>query len=301
VVVGENDTVVVRVCGEMLEPADTTVLSNAVTDYAMAEDIFLDWIAPMKEQDVEKAEDGYIYNLTDDNGNPQGSVEFRKADGSEGILAKMTVGEGAALKAISEIRFIAKDAWPENAVHNKLYKKGELYGFVVPEFEYKTVKLNNGKKEDRLVISSHRNREFYCLQGNDNGKEALLVYLSPDVNEITAHFEPKDYAHSNVYKHFASLYHAQKVLDFYNSNHDEWEQMIEFMEARGHKWDWHYGTYTVGNAVFLLNSYNKEGKTMKCLDLDEKIGRVCDVVLHSFWSFEYRYMFVRTEYPYSGK
>ena len=321
VVVGENDTIARRVYGEMLDPSDTTILSVAVADYAMAETVFLNWVAPMKEQNLEKVEDGYIYSLTDASGNSQGSVEFRQADSSEGILAKMTVDEGTALKAVSEVRFISKDAWPENAAQAKLYKKGEIYRISAPFIKSKKVPTKSSINEDyssqatrgkfgpglsvpdsKIVLTvTYQVLEFYCIQGNDNGQEAILIYLSPDVDDTYAHAVPKVYVDNNATKYFAAVPEAQKVLDYYTNNYDEWCQMIQTMEARGHRWDWHYGISTTGNAEFLLNGYDAANGTVKCLDLDEKVGKICDVSLNSFWRFRYRHILVRTAPAYMGE
>ena len=309
VVVGENDTVVRRIYGEMLDPSDTTILSVAVADYAMAETVFLNWVAPMKEQNLEKVEDGYIYDLTDASGNSQGRVEFRQADASEGILAKMTVGEGTALKAVSEVRFINKNVWPENAAQSKLYKKGEIYTKSAPLIKHKKVAVGNitsnpilNKPASQIVLTvTYQLLDFYCIQGNDNGQEAILVYLSPDVDDMYAHAVPKEYVENNATKYFASVPEAQKVLDYYTNNYDEWCQMIQIMEARGSRWDWHYGFNTTGNSEFLLNSYDAANSTIKCLDLDETVGKICDVSLSSFWRFKYRHMLVRTVPAYTGE
>ena len=310
VVIDENDTVARRIYGEMLDPSDTTILSVAAIDYTMAEAIFLSWVAPMKEQNLEKVEDGYIYNLTDANGNSQGRVEFKKADGNDGLLAKMTVDAGTALKAISEVRFINKDVWPENAAQTKLYKKGEIYRISAPYIKFKKVPTKNyiasnpglNKPASQIVLTvTYQVMEFYCIQGNDNGQEAILVYLSPDVDDMYAHGIPKDYVENNATKYFASVPEAQKVLDYYTNNYDEWCQMIQIMEARGSRWDWHYGFDTTGNSEFLLNSYDAANSTIKCLDLDEKIGKICDVSLSSFWKFRYRHMLVRTVPAYTGE
>ena len=318
VAVDQDGSVIRRIYGEMLDPSDTTILSISVEDYAMAERIFLDWVAPMKEQYLEKVEGGYIYNLTDAYSNSQGRVEFQSADGSEGILAKMNVASGTALKAVSEVRFISKDAWPENASKNQLYKAGEIYKILSPVFRKVAIKSysraanyndNDETPKTRVFkpmpeakvmqISSFVEVDYYCIQGNDNGEEAILVYLSPDVNDGDAHGRPIEYTRYGAYNYFATVPEAQKVLDYYTKNYEHWGLIIDYMEGLGHKWDWHFGGDTTGNSEFLLNSYDDENGTIKCLDLDSKVGKICDVSINEIWGFRYRYIFVRTAPPYT--
>ena len=311
VVIDENGNIVRRVYGEMLEPSDTTILSIAAADLDAAETIFLNWVAPMKENDLERVENGYIYNLTDANGNPQGSVEFKSGDGSNGILARMTVGAGTDLKYVSEIHFIDKDAWPENAGQTPLYEKGGIYTLYAPSIKCEKT-LRNYSQETRgkwgpghTVKTQYEMRvtykylDFYCIQGNGNGQEAILVYLSPDVDKSETHGYVVEYIRSNAQIHLATVPEAQKVLDHYTANYEDWVQMIACMEERGHEWDWHYGIFTTGNAEFLLNGYDRNAKKMKCLDLDNKDGKICDVSENS--CFRYRFLLVRTMPAYVGE
>ena len=300
VVIGENGEVARRIYGEMLDPSDTTILSISVEDYAMAERIFLDWVAPMKEQNVETVEGGYIYKLTDSYSNSQGSVEFKQIDGSEGILAKMSVTASTALKAVSEVRFISKDAWPENASQTQLYKAGEVYTIKDAPFLNKLVKSTEAGKSDYELPYMRvfpKDLEFYCIQGNDKGNEAILVWLSPDSETTYDHGCPDEYVEKEAYKHLATLPEAQKVLKYYIFNYESWENMIDYMKGRGQDWDWHFGRLATGNEEFLLNSYDAANKTIKCLDLDSKKGKICNVSINSW--FKYRYMLVRIVPPYT--
>ena len=59
------------------------------------------------EKTVDKVNGGYDYKLTDYDGTPQGSVAFRNADGSQGVLATVTVGPNTDLKCFTEINFVS--------------------------------------------------------------------------------------------------------------------------------------------------------------------------------------------------
>ena len=299
VVLDENGKPARRVYGEMLDPSDTTILSVCVSDLKMAEDIFLSWVAPEKE--VSHVTGGYDYNLTDRDDNPQGSVSFRHADGRDGILAKVTVGRNTDLKCFSEINFVSEQAWPDNS-DNKKYETGKTY-----VIRAQALKIDNCPEQPDPELYMHivcmmpytADLTFFCIQGNTDGKEAILVYLSPDLNDRLVHDQPWSYVYWNAHKHCASLPEAEKVLKYYTENYESWEAMIDYMESLGHAWDWHLGWSTTGNEEFILNSYDEKAETIKVLDLDSKEGKIEDVGLGSW--FNYRYIFVRTFPPYIGE
>jgi hypothetical protein len=144
-----------------------------------------------------------------------------------------------------------------------------------------------------------------CIQGNGNGQEAILVWLCPDEDDVynfgrietTRHPEVKHYVEQAVYKKLPSVVEAQKVLNFYNANNETWNGFLKEMDFRGYKWSattgiWNYATC---NAEFILNSYNASTKKIKCLDLDDPVGKICDVASDSYNN--YRYMHIRVFPP----
>lgn len=296
VVLDENGKPERRVYGEMLDPSDTTILSVCVSDLKMAEEIFLSWVAP--EKDVNKVNDGYDYNLTDYDDTPQGSVSFRNADGNQGVLATVTVDADTDLKCFTEINFVSAQAWPENSSNQK-YESGKTYVIRANRLQRQQHPIQSDDPDDpyTCMFPLPRDLTFFCIQGNTGGKEAILVHLSPDVNDSHAHGRPKDYIDYNAYKQCASLPEAEKVLKYYTENYEYWEAMIDYMEdVKGEKWDWHFGPSTTGNEEFILNSYNEKDGTIKVLDLDSKTGKIIDVDVQS--CFTYRYIYVRIFPPY---
>ena len=299
VVLDENGKPERRVYGVKLDPSDTTVLSVRVSDLEMAKNIFLSWVAPEKE--AIPVNDGYDYNLTDRDGRPQGSVSFSKADGKDGILATVTVGENTDLKCFTQINFVSDQAWPDNS-DNVKYETGKTY-----VIRAQALKIDNCPEQPDPELYMHivcmmpytADLTFFCIQGNTDGKEAILVYLSPDLNDRLVHDQPWSYVYWNAHKHCASLPEAEKVLKYYTENYESWEAMIDYMESLGHVWDWHLGFDTTGNEEFILNSYDEKAGTIKVLDLDSKDGKIEDVSLGSW--FDYRYIFVRTFPPYIGE
>ena len=76
---------------------------------------------------------------------------------------------------------------------------------------------------------------FYCLQDNANGKEGILVYLSPDEDNYYSHPMMKWYK-IDALSYLSSEEEAQKVVDKINQNVAFWDTMLSDMKANGHDW-----------------------------------------------------------------
>ena len=288
-VVDENGEVIRRIYGTPLDASQPTVLSVAVNDLAMAEETFLGWVAPGKE--ATKVDGGYDYALTDAEGQAQGSVSFRAVAGEAGVLARMTVAKGTDLKQVSEVNFVDAETWPENAAVQR-YVSGKTYKF--KDEVYRWTSQRNGNIN---LTTYKRELEFFCIQGNGDGKEAILVWLSPDVvQDLYVWDNPQCpvYYKTEVYKKLPTVAEAKKVLDFYNANNETWKGMLEEMDYRGYQWS-PYPNFLALTATrcseFMLNSCDEKNRKIKCLDLDAKKGEIRDVSFSSF--FYYRYMHVR--------
>ena len=298
VVVDKNGEVVRLVYGSVLDESQPTVISVPVADYAAAEATFLSWVAPGKE--VTPVGDGYDYALTDANGAAQGSVSFRAATGEEGLVALMSVAPGTDLKQVSEVRFIDSDLWPENLVYTS-YTKGNIY--ILNDYSLSwttdvTIWDNILGVETTWDFQGpiYQQMPFYCIQGNTHGEDAILIWLSPDENDVAAHPYVKYYVKPEAYKYLPTVAEAQKVLDIFNDDISFWNKMLAEMDKRNLRWSWKYGVWTTGNDEFLLNEYNSEKKLIKCLDLDQndeddELGRICDIELDD--EFRYRYLRIR--------
>lgn len=298
VVVDKNGEVVRNVYGTVLDESQPTVISVPVADYAAAEATFLGWVAPGKK--ATKVEGGYDYQLTDAHGNAQGSVSFRAATGEEGLVALMSVAPGTDLKQVSEVRFIDSDSWPENFNYSK-YVKGEVYILNDYSLRWTTDQTVWDNFFGADIKWDFRGRDydlmpFYCIQGNTYGKDAILIWLSPDKDNVGAHPYVKDYVEPEAYQYLPTVAEAQKVLDIYNDDVRSWNKMLEEMDKRNLLWSSKMGIWTTGNDEFLLGEYDSDKKLIKCLDLDQndgddELGRICDVKLDDY--YRYRYLRIR--------
>ena len=314
-VIDENGNVARRIYGTPLDASQPSVLSVPVDNLEGAKATFLNWIAPGKE--ATEVEGGYDYNLTDADGNAQGSVSFRAVTDEDNVIARMTIAAGTDLKQVSEVNFINNDVWPENAKVQRYYS-GRTYKIKAEDYTWNYIRtpktrsmpIGGGPSPYDITIrvdAPKRDLEFMCIQGNGNGQEAILVWLCPDEYDIykagrietTRHPLANLYLEQDVYKKLPSVVEAQKVLDFYNANNETWSGFLKEMDYRGHHWSassgimsWNYATC---NAEFILNSYNASTKKIKCLDLDDPVGKICDVACDS--SNDYRYMHIRVFPP----
>ena len=282
VVVDENGDLFRRIYGAALDESQPDVISVPVADYGAAEKLFLTWVAPGKQ--AIKVDDGYDYPLTDPEGKAQGSVSFRAEESEAGVLARMTVAEGTPFKQISEVKFIDHDFWPENAAYEK-YEAGKIY-----EFDEYVLTWHDGFKAELKPLP------FYCVQSNTDGKEGILVWISPDEDDPNAHQALVNYLNSAL-KYLPTEAQAKKVLEFYNNNNAFWANMLLEMDAKGYKWSPMSGAFTTGNSEFVLNAFYESwffgvDKTM-ILDLDDKEEGDIDSASSLSW-YMYRYMHIKT-------
>ena len=225
--VDDNNNVIRRVYGKPLDPSQPTVISVPVNDFADAESTFLRWVAPGKE--ATKVDGGYDYNLTDRDGNPQGTVSFRAVEGEAGVIARMDIAPGTDLKQVTEVKFIDAELWPENAAYQRVERR-KIYWME----DYELTWSEGGP----YVLDLHVEKKslpFYCLQDNTNGKEGILVWLSPDEDNYYSHPTIKWY-NSKARSYLPSEAEAQKVVDRINQNVAYWDTMLSDMKANGHDW-----------------------------------------------------------------
>lgn len=285
VVVDGNGEIIRRICGKPLDVSQPDIISVPVADYDEAEKIFLGWVAPDKE--AIKVDGGYDYNLTDAEGKAQGSVSFRSVDGADGAVACMTVAEGTDLKQVSEVRFIDVDLWPENDETLEV-KAGEVY-----ELEDYVLSWS-GKLSLTFNAPELKSLPFYCIQGNTEGKEGILVWLCPDSDTKLDHPNPYYYFDTDAHNYLPTEPVAEKVVEFFNNNYAFWNNMLAEMDLRGLKWSPQDGSGTTGNSEFMLNETHGKGDIL-CMDLDKEGKGGLFWVNNS--PYKYRYMHIRVIPP----
>lgn len=295
VIVNKDNEIIRRVYGKALDESQPDVISVLVADYAAAEELFLGWVAPDKE--ATKVEGGYDYTLTDEANNAQGSVSFRAVEDEPGVIARMTVAPDSKLKMISEVNFINADLWPENA--SQKYEAGNVYYMEAPFLSWK--ETWNDYEFNKPEIAS---LPFYCIQGNTNGKQAILVWLSPDADDDQLHPKPH-YYWRDALEYLPSEKEAKEVVDFYNNNKPFWIKMLNEMDSKGLDWSAQTWPNATGNCEFMINKteflwwdfllYNEK---IYCMDLDlDETGEI-DWALVLTSTFYYRYMHIRLCDPY---
>ena len=280
VVVNEKGEMVRRVYGKALDESQPDVISVPAIDYAAAEALFLDWVAPGKE--ATKVEGGYDYALTDAEGKAQGSVSFRAVEDDVRVLARMTVAKGTDLKHISEVNFVDFDQWPENDDIERV-EVGKIY------YREDYVLYWTWGLIDNYFHVRKETLPFYCIQSNTDGKEGILVWLCPDTNDRMDHQTPTNYRSTGAMDYMSSEYEARKVLRVFENNRPVWDNMLKEMDARGYMWSPQSGSGTTGNSEFLLGQADGF-RYMLCLDLDDGDGYLEWVMCMSL--FRYRYIHI---------
>ena len=144
----------------------------------------------------------------------------------------------------------------------------------------------NGYKTDLLP--------FYCIQGNTDGQEAILIWISPDYEDDDYVYHPRNkYYLEDAYYYLPTEPQAQKVLNVYNNNKALWNKMLNEMDALGLQWSPQEKGSNVSE--FMLQKYSRirETELIGCLDLDESVGEIYQVSVGGLFAY-YRYMNIET-------
>ena len=289
VVVDENGNLFRRVYGTALDKSQPDVISVPVADYGAAEKLFHSWVAPGKE--TKYVEGGYDYNLTDSEGKAQGNVSFRSVDDEAGVVARMSVAPGTDLKQISEVRFIDYKFWPENAAYEKV-EAGKIYN--IDDY---VLSWTEDSFSDDFNTPELESLPFYCIQGNTDGKEGILVWLSPDCankGKIRYHHKTSYYAEDAAFKYLATESEIDKVREFYDNNSDFWNKMLKEMDAKGLEWS----PQSVGTNKSEFMFQDKATVALwtegiGCLDLNESKSNEWYLAIGRLpWYSYYRYMHI---------
>ena len=256
--------------------------------------LFHSWVAPGKE--TMNVEGGYDYNLTDYFGKSQGSVSFRAVENEAGVVARMSVEPGTDLKHISEVQFVDYNFWPENAAYEKV-EAGKIY-----DIDDYVLSWTEDSFSDDFNTPELESLPFYCIQGNTDGKEGILVWLSPDCankGNIRYHHKTSYYAEDAAFKYLATESEIDKVREFYDNNQDFWNKMLKEMDAKGLEWS----PQSVGTNKSEFMFQDKATVALftegiGCLDLNESKSNEWYLAIGRLpWYSYYRYMHVEIISP----
>jgi hypothetical protein len=203
----------------------------------------------------------------------------------------MSVAPGTDLKHISEVQFIDYKFWPENAAYEKV-EAGKIYN--IDDY---VLSWTEGTFSDDFNTPTKEPLPFYCIQGNTDGKEGILVWLSPDSankGDIRYHHKTGYYAEDETFKYLATISEINKVREFYDNNQDFWNKMLKEMDAKGLEWSpQSYGTNS-SNFIFQSLYYpDLFVEDIGCLDLNGPKSKKCYLSVGRYLFYDYhRYMHI---------
>ena len=158
--VDEEDNLVERIWGEVLDEAVPDEVTVGVDSLAQAIAIFRGFFADT----TMISEDGMLATFSV----KEGSAELKVANGENGLVAYATF-DVPSLMYVSRINFILNSAWPENATAKGYHKCGVFY-------EHKAW---TGEPWWNMDVSEDKLYKFLCIREYDNGKPALLIAIEP--------------------------------------------------------------------------------------------------------------------------
>lgn len=177
------------VYGKPLDEADPTVLSVGVASAEEAEDIFRSFVADTLHV-VSVAPGTVTYSPTDSLGRKQGEIYF--TTGGDGTIARITFSDDIAQDLVSQVRFIDRTLWPDNAA--SVFEKGKVY-FVryVEVFDDPYAQIIPYWTEEENGSSYRR---YVCLKPDAEGQPAMMFYCS---NAVYMYDSKQSHGHNFKY------------------------------------------------------------------------------------------------------
>lgn len=142
-------------------------LSVGVKSYEEAVEIFKTWF--YDDDKLKETASGWSYEMTDADGNSEGTIILQKEDGTDGLVASVVFADGAKVEYIDVINFYLSSAWPGNA--GTSYKKGDTL----------TAPFATFKKDSAMfwecdqLLDAYKDKTYYCLNDASNGETAYFV------------------------------------------------------------------------------------------------------------------------------
>ena len=175
---------------------------------AEAESLFREWVAPNGK--VTKTGNNLTYQLTDNEGNTQGSILFT-ASTAGGKLAEVTPSSPTLLKHFSKMIFLSNGSWPYNSTEGK-YRLGDI----------RELNVDHG-------VSGYHEKvyNFVCIREKGNGVNAMFVAISPDL------YVPKTWTPSDLLYDVAAVPGEDKALTISKILRKDWNFFVSCFEAAG--------------------------------------------------------------------
>ncbi|MBP5681713.1 MAG: hypothetical protein J6X05_00490 [Bacteroidales bacterium] len=168
-----TDTVgkfVSRTLGEPLYKDDTAHLYIGVETIEEALKYFESSIAPDITLTTSTS-NNYTYNLTNADGEPQGTVTFTPG-GEGGAIAEITT-DAKSLKFFNKVTFIPNSAWPHNSAKGK-YRLGDVF----------TKNINVGS----WPFNGDYAFSFVCIRESGNGTQPIFVAITKEQYLVVSAF-----------------------------------------------------------------------------------------------------------------
>lgn len=157
------------VYGKPLDEADPSVLSIGVESLEEADEIFRNIINDTVNY-VSMGTGNITYSPVDEEGNKQGEIYL--TPGGEGCIARITFSDNIVNEELSEVRFIDSKLWPENI--GSAFRVGRLYTPRCLKMFGGALNIYYWRPEEGADYEN----TFLCLEENNHGKPALLIYVS---------------------------------------------------------------------------------------------------------------------------
>ena len=216
-----------RSYGELLNANDTAHLFIGVDSLAQAERFFREWIAP----DVEIKEDhgNLICPLTDEDGNPQGTVYFRPTS-SNGYIAEVSASDDTHLLYFRKITFMHNSVWPLAAPESKWHKFDIVHNLDISIKEH--------------LHDADKSLNWVCVRESGNGVPPMFCTVLNDdyrLIGIGTDLEDTDHYSIRVSKFCPALGTAKNIGNMLQPDWDLFRAV--FQEATGND--------NLGNALWV--------------------------------------------------
>lgn len=178
--------------GEALDEGDPTVLSIGVKSLEDAEDLFRMFVTDTLHLTSYVA-GNLTYTPVSRDGKQQGEINF--IAGADGCIARVTFSDDIPQDLVSEVRFIDKKLWPNNA--ESPYIVGHEYLLMTAEPISSNGEWHNFLVDMAKVTENINGFLLLCIDNGDNGGRLTFFRYKYLFNEKDK-FIPLSYVHDGI-------------------------------------------------------------------------------------------------------